>query len=77
MFPFLGNWEPPQRSPHILNQALPPKLGNSGGTSQNKSLLLRGNIRSTVLFKLGEGMTCLPNRKTLGIMPAVCKSPKR
>ena len=36
-----------------------------------------GNIRSTVLFQLGEGMTCLPNRKELGIMAAVGKSPKR
>ena len=30
-----------------------------------------GNIRSTVLFQLGEGMKGLFNRKVFGIMPAV------
>ena len=77
IFSFLGNWDPPtQRSLHILNPAPPTKLGNPGGTSQNKSLLLRKHqIYCFHPDSLRDDMP--PQQKSVWNMPAVCKLSKR
>ena len=74
--PFRGNWDHFHSKAHSYTESSnPSQIGKHWRYLREQESIAYVTI--DVPFTSGEGMTCLLDRKVLGIMSVVYKSPKR